>query len=349
MKTYLFALFISCSIPCLAQKNIAVDKLVEDGIKLHDKGDYNGAIKLYDDALLIDKDDYEANYEKAYSCQFAKRYDESIAICKYLLAQHADNSSIYDVYSNYGSVLDDKGEPEEAIKIFDEGIKKFPTFYLLHFNKGLTLARQKKWDAAEASFVLGLKSKPTHGGSLYYMALIQENSNKVAAIMNCLTFLALEPEGKRAEVIFKYVNELLQGYIAKGKDGKTSLVINTIGMEDKTKENNFSAVNMMMGIAARVVLMDSVKMKPLADKFTLQINGMAEALANEKKDGKGMYWDVYAPFFIDMQKDGMINTFAHIASITSGDADNIKWLNDNQGKMADFNKWLAAYQWNKKP
>ena len=93
-------LLLLCVASSMGQQNDVVNKLVLAGIELHDKGDYAAAIKKYDEALLIDKDDYNANYEKSFSCLYDKRVDECIAISKYLLKRHGDNADIKSVYSN---------------------------------------------------------------------------------------------------------------------------------------------------------------------------------------------------------------------------------------------------------
>src|SRR5438876_10072055 len=92
MKKIFLAMFISLSF-CFAsaQNNDTVKTLVSEGIQLHDKGDYEGAIKKYDEALAIDKTDYNANYEKSFSCYMAKRYDECITVCKFIIEQLPEN------------------------------------------------------------------------------------------------------------------------------------------------------------------------------------------------------------------------------------------------------------------
>ena len=349
MKTFFLSLLVTlCSMCCAAQQNESVKKLVGEGIKQHDKGNYEEAIKKYDEALQIDKDDYDANYEKSMTCLYLKRYEECFTISKYLLYKHADNADIKSVYCNYGSALDDNGDPEGAIKIYEQGLKKFPGFYLLHFNKGLTLSRQKKWDAAMESFMLALKNKPNHAGSLYYTALIQEKSNKITAIISCLTFLAVEPEGKRAETVLGYLQQLMNSFAQKNKEGSNVITITTGDLNNKKKENNFSMQQMVMGLTIASSLTDSVKASTAVEKLSLQIQMLANSLANGKKEGKGIYWDTYAPFFIEMKKQELVPVFAHVAFITSGDEENIKWINNNQDKLQGFYKWVGEYHWNSK-
>ncbi len=343
----LFIVFIIllCGMLAIGQQNENVQKLVKEGIELHDKGDYAGAIKKYDEALLIDKDDYDVNYEKSLSCLYLKRYDDCIAISKYLIEKHASNDALPGVYANYGSALDDKGESEAAIKIFDEGIKKFPAAYLIHFNKGLTCGRLEKWDDALACFFDAMKIKPTHSGSLYYTSLSLDKSNRVASLISGLTFLAAEPEGKRAATIYRQVNGLLGSFAQKSKENNNEISITVGDLGDKKKENNFSTVQMMLGITAASSLTDSVKVKTEVEKLSLYVQMMASSLSTGQKEGRGIYWEVYAPFWVEMNKKDLIPVYAHIASITSGNEENIKWISDNQDKLKAFYEWYNNYKW----
>jgi tetratricopeptide (TPR) repeat protein len=345
---FLFFIVTIYSLSATAQQNASVAALVKEGIEQHDKGDYSTAIKIYDSALVIDKNDYDANYEKSLSCLYLKRYDDCIAISKYLIEKHAGNTALPGVYANYGSALDDKGEGEAAIKIFDEGIKKFPAAYLIYYNRGLSYGRMEKWEDALNSFFATMKIKPSHAGSLYYTSLSLDKSNKVAALLSGLTFLAAEPEGKRAVTIYKHVNELMGSFAEISKEGNSVISINAGELDNKKKENNFGMVQMMLGLTAASSIADSVKAKTDADKLSLSVQLMASSLAAGLKDGKGIYWKMYAPFWIEMNKKNLVPVYAHIASITSGKEENIKWINDNQDKLKEFYEWYNNYQWNSK-
>jgi tetratricopeptide (TPR) repeat protein len=343
-QSFFLILFIFPSFIGTAQTNNAVDKLVSEGIALHDKGEYAAAIAKYEVALILDKDNYIANFEKAFSCNYAKRYDDCIAISFYLMDKHKNNPDIKSVYSGCGSAYDDKGNADSAIIIYDKGLRLFPDFYLLHYNKALTLSRQKKEDEAMACFSAAMKIRPTHAGSLYYAAFAMEKSNKAAAIISGLCFLAVEPEGKRAKNMYAYIFELLNTYVVKDDKGNSTI---TLSMNDKARENNFTMVNTGLAIAMAAASIDTVKMKTDAGKLESCVTIMAETFSPGLKEGRGIYWKTYAPFFIEMGHKKLIETFAHIASITSGNEENIKWINGNQDKLKEFYLWMGKYEWKK--
>lgn len=338
-----FLLF--CFSNSMAQRNEILIKLVDEGIALHDKGEYEAAIAKYERALILDPNDYEANYEKSSSCLFAKRYDECIAISRWLIQYHKNQAGIKGVWVNLGSAYDDKGDADSAIIIYNEGLKLFPDFYLLHYNSGLTYARQKKWDEAMVAFMEALRRKPDHAGALYYTSLLQEKSNKIVAIISGLTFLAAEPEGKRAKSMYEYIFDLFNSFAKKDGKGGSTITLSMDDVDNKKKENNFSMVNMMMGLTAATALADSVKATSEVGKLSLYIQMMTSSFAVGQKDGKGLYWKTYVPFFIEMKEKGLVDDFAHIASITSGNEENIKWIGENQDKLKAFYNWFNEYKW----
>jgi tetratricopeptide (TPR) repeat protein len=66
-------------------------------------------------------------------------------------------------YLNWGAALFAKGQYEEAIKVYREGIDVNPLFASLHYNLGLALEQEKKTAEAEAEMALAAKIDPNVG------------------------------------------------------------------------------------------------------------------------------------------------------------------------------------------
>jgi predicted CXXCH cytochrome family protein len=66
-------------------------------------------------------------------------------------------------YLNWGASLYAKGQYEDAIKIYREGIEVNPLLASLHYNLGLALEQEKKTAEAEAEMVLAAKIDPNVG------------------------------------------------------------------------------------------------------------------------------------------------------------------------------------------
>jgi len=350
MKQVIFlSLFILFSIISPAQRNEQVKKLVEEGIALHDKEDYDGAIKKYDAALAIDPNDLYANYEKSYSCNQAKKYKDCIDICKFIIKTFPDHSLLNQVYEVYGNSLDDSGNGNEAIKIYNEGLKKFPEYYMLHFNKGVTFMKLEEKEEALNAYNLALRYNSLHPSSNYYTGSVLQKQNRIPAMLAYMTFLALEPQTERSKKAFDAIDEIIYRNIKK--DGGNTTISISMDMldqaKDKKTDNNFGSVELafsMLGTMDNAKEMDSITKTP-ADKFDFKLQMLINALANSIKEGKGFYWEHYVPFFIEMKNHGYTQTLSNLIYQASGEQKSSKWLEENEKKVNEFYEWLAKYKW----
>jgi len=66
-------------------------------------------------------------------------------------------------YLNWGGALYAKGQYEEAIKVYREGLEVNPMLASLHYSLGLALSQEKKTAEAEAELALAAKIDPKVG------------------------------------------------------------------------------------------------------------------------------------------------------------------------------------------
>jgi predicted CXXCH cytochrome family protein len=83
-------------------------------------------------------------------------------IAEYRRAIEIDRDYVL-AYLNWGAALFAKGQYEDAIKIYREGIEVNPLFASLHYNLGLALEQEKKTAEAEAEMALAAKIDPNVG------------------------------------------------------------------------------------------------------------------------------------------------------------------------------------------
>ena len=330
------------------QRNDEVKRLVDEGIVLHDKGNYESAIKKYDEALKIDAQDYDANYEKSLSLLSAKKYDDCITLSTEIIQKFSSNPNIRQAYSNLGSALDDAGRQEEAIKAYNSGLEKFPNYYLLHFNKGLTLMRMKKYDDALESYASALKDNGLHPSSNYYTGVILQDDNRIPALLAYATFLAIEPQSDRSKKAFDAIQEIVyRGIKKEGNNTTINISMDMLDTKKKKKtENDFSSIEFtftLLGGLDNSKGMDTVA-KTAADKFDLKLQMLINSLEVNQKNSKGFYWEHYVPFFIELKKKNYTNVLANLIYYTS-DKESQVWSNLNGEKVNEFYNWLRAYQW----
>ena len=134
----IYCLLVLISSIAFAQNPSMAKQLVLEGVTLYDEGKYAQAISKYDDALKVDKDNFFALAEKAMTLVATKNYEESIKLCKRVLKLYP-NEDLSMLYVTYGNATDLSKDSKKAIKIYDEGIKKYPNQYQLYYNKGIAL------------------------------------------------------------------------------------------------------------------------------------------------------------------------------------------------------------------
>jgi len=335
-----------------AQNKSAAEKLVSEGVDYHDKGDYNSAIAKYDQALLQDKDNTTALAEKAYSLTSLQRYDEAIVCCKRAIA----TADIMDVdlgvvYVTYGNCLDMQKKSAEAIQVYDDGIKRFPDLYQLYFNKGIALIGLDKYDEAVLVLQQTVLKNPDHPGSHNALAMVLASQNKhIPSLLASARFLAIEPEGARAQRNLDNMKSILTGRVEKTSKNSFTINIDSGILGDTTadgkpKENSFIQPELILAMSSFFFLDKKYAKMNDAEKTALILNTVCASLKENQAKNSGFYWTYYAPYFIEMKELELVNTFAYIAYASSGDKKITKWISTHSEELKKFYIWNETYKW----
>lgn len=347
VKTLLLFLFFSAA---YAQNKADAEKLVDEGIELHDKGDYDGAIGKYNKALEIDKDNLLALSETALTLNTSGKYDEAIKVSKQAISTHP-NEDLSNVYVTYANSLDYLKKTDEALKIYDEGIQKFPDYYQLYFNKGICYANSTTPNEAIGYFQKALLVNPNHPGSLNAIGVMEMSSNRIPAILAFSRFLVVEPQTSRAKKNLASLQNLLMEGVVNNADKNITININSNTLPDsksEKSENNFSQADLILSMSAALDFDESSANKTEIQKFIRKFETICSSLDETKKGNSGFYWENFAPYFIEMKKKKMTESFAYIAFASSEDEDVSKWLKANQTELEKFYTWSTGYNWKKK-
>jgi Tfp pilus assembly protein PilF len=347
---FLLLLIISGNI-LFAQNKEEAGKLVAEGVALHDKEDYNGAIVKYDKALDADVDNLIALAEKALSLLVLQKFDESISCCKKAIQKHPNDDGLKTVYVTYGNALDAINKTEMSVKIYDEGIKQFPGFYQLYFNKGITLSGAQKYDEALLCFQSSVMLNPKHSGSHNAIArILSLQNNKIPSLLAFCRFLIIESEGNRAKENLESVQKIMKGNVTK--TGEKSVTINLSpdlfgDARSKGKgDNNFSSIELILGMTAALDYNEYNIKKTEVDQFIRKFETVLNSLKEGKINNTGFYWNYYVPYFVEMKDRNMVSIFAHIAFAPSNDPAITDWLNAHKEEINNFYDWSGLFKWN---
>ncbi len=332
------------------QNKAEAEKLVNEGVAYHDKEDYDGAISRYDKALALDKDNLTALSEKALTLNSLQKCEESILLCQRAIETHPRENGLKMVYVVYGNNLDDLKKTDKSVEIYDQGIKQFPDYYQLYFNKGITLASVKKYDEAMLCFQKSVSLNPKHAGSHNIIARILNNTNRIPALLAYSLFLVIEPESKRAKENLSVLQELMKRNVEE--TGKESINLNvspdllsdTISNGD-VKENSFRSTDLVLTMDAALDFDKKNKKKTEVEQFIRKFETVCESLKESQKGNYGFFWEFYVPYFTEMKDKNLIEPFAYIAFASSDYPDVSNWLKSNKSEIDKFYEWSKAFVW----
>lgn len=344
-KIYYLSLFVTNIL--LAQNAEHAYKKVDEGIELHDAGKYDEALSKYNEALILDKDNSFALYEKAMTLEALKRYDEAVETSKYILKLYPNDDN-KTVYVTYGNALDHMGKPDLALKIYDEGLKKHPSYYHLYFNKGITLATSRKIEEAIKAFQASTKLNPNHPGSFNALAVLS-SSNRIASILASSRYLILDNKSTRAKGNLDAIISLMNKGVSKQGDNSISLTIdeNTLSKVNKKRksENDFATADVVLSMSAALDFDEKNKNKTDIEKFAEKFKSICGALDETKKNQQGYFWEFLAPYFIEMKNRNLIEPFSNIIFLSANNGHATEYSSLNPDKIDEFYLWSKNYDW----
>lgn len=333
-------LFLICvfMISGVCAQDAAITNFVNEGIKLHDKGDYEAAVDLYKKALLLNPNSAIANYEIASSYLALKNYQNAINYSNKVIAASSDY--VDQAYIIKGTALDLSGKPKEAVKVYKEGIKKHNSNYLLYYNLALTASKSKDYSEATDALVKGLQINPAHASSHLLLGNIMAvQKHRVKSILALYNFLLLEPKSKRATPAYN----LLEEQIKKGvkKENEKSV---TVTLPGKNDDDEFYTAELMLGLLEASKTNEANKNKTAMELFTENSNSFFSILGEMKKDNHGFWWNFYVEYFYDMANNNHTEAFCYyIYQLSKPDIYNA-WFADNLPKLEAFSTWYSNYE-----
>jgi tetratricopeptide (TPR) repeat protein len=336
-----------------AQDKEKAEKLVTEGIAIRDTGSYQDAMIRFDAALLLDKDNLAALSEKAYTLRAQKKYDDAVALCKKTIALYPGNKELKSIYVTYGSSLDFQEKYADAAPVYEEGLRLFPDYYLLYFNKAINLSSTDKLDDALTCLQKSMLLNPNHAGTQTLMArVLAARHQRIPSVMAFCRFLILEPRSKRSESNLNALNKQLGSNVTKtGKNNITiSISPDMLGDTSKTagsRENDFHSIDLVMSLQSALDLDGKNKNKTEVQIFIKNLETLCSMLKETQKSNSGFYWDYYAPYFIELRDKKYLETCAYVIHASSDDKSVQKWLVKHKKNIQSFLEWSAAYQWKK--
>ena len=334
-KTLLVFSILLSSILLLGQTKI--DSLVQIGIQYHDNGKYEQAIEAYKKALKINPKSSLINYELALSYMYYGDYKKSIKHSDFVIKQ--DDENLMAAYITKASSLDNLGKTDESIELFEKAIKKFGNNYSLLFNLAVNYVKINNYEKAEPALIDAIYDNPNHASSHRLLAIIKREQNqRVQSLLGQYYFLFLEPNSQRAAAAFESLKGQLGGNVQVDESDEMKININVNPLH---LESEFSSAEMMIEMLVASNLLEENKGKSVEELFIDNTKSFFNVLGElkEQKDGEGLWWDFYIPFFYKLAQSEYIDVFCHYISLSSNE-NSRNWIESNIEKFESFENWL---------
>lgn len=350
-KTILLTAFLLFLLNLCAQQDTGkIRTIILEGIRLHDGGQYDAAVKKYDEALALDPAQLLAQYEKSYSLMASKKFKEAIAVSRQIIKNdRADSNMIGNAYSTWGTALDEDGNKKKALRVYEEGIKKVPGYNMLNYNKAVTYLRLNETKNGIDQLKQSIIKNPAHASSQYMLGKIMaQNNNRVAALMPFMVYLLLDNKSKRADEVLSRVRSTIEADIKKRDSNKYSVNLSlsalTGGPGAKAgREEDFKLAEQSLSLATATARSKTKDMLP-GDRFAYLVNQFVEIIA-ARNGQPGFFSQFYVPFFAELKQRNYTDPFAHHIFMPSGNVMNEAWIQDHQPRIEAFHLWAEAYKW----
>ena len=317
---------------------------VRRGTALHDQGDYDGAIAVYEKVLTESPDDVVALYELAYTLLAKKEYQKALEVS--MRGAQYRSESLASFYVLIGTALDEMGKPDDAIRAYKAGSKLAPEDAILPFNLAVTYLNQKRPDDARACLKAAVRLRPAYASAHYLLATtLFDAGYRVPALFAAARFLTLEPDSDRANVGLRVFDEVLGGGFTKDPEPNHYSI--SVDFDGKKDEGDFDALNMVLGLTRAVGVTEENRDKPEARRLVEQVDSVL-ASVSELGPGKNkstFTYTYYVPYFLELKKRGFVEPFVYYAYQQSSTPGVGVWLRDNEAKVNEFLAWSKAYAW----
>lgn len=331
-----FAVILLFPYSLFSQKEniVTSQEYIQQGIKLHDEEDYEGAIKKFKQVTSGDSLYTLAMYEQAYSLYMNKKYEECIAICDEALL-YPENEYEMNFWVQKGNSLDELKKFEEALASYDHALKKYPYSTRLLINKGISYDKNEKTQEAIKIYKKILELNPNTASAHYRLGQIAYNEDKpVECFLSLTTFLLLEQNTQRSNnALF-----LLDNFAGNKSDGKKQNV--TLSPEGS---DGFDDVEGLF--RNRIALNKNYKIPTQADQDIMKQLHLILTQIKYDPAKKGFWNTFYVPFYEKLMKEDQYEglTYTMLKSSTNK---NIEQLAIKKSKVvSEFLTWaIAAWQ-----
>jgi len=328
----LLILFSILTLTCWSfGQNSEIESLVQEGIALHDIGEYEKAVEKYKMALSIDPNSSLVNHEISFSYLSAKDYKNAEKYSKKVI--DLNDGNLLGGYITYGSALDMLGKTNKSIKVYEKAMKDFDN-YLLYYNHAISCFNIGKISKAYESALKAINNNSSHASShLILSKIMEEQGVRIKAMLPLYYFLLIEPNSQRAGIEYQTLRNYMDHGVTRTSEKSIDVVI------PMSNDTDFGAAEMMISLLKASNSIEGSEGKTELKLFAENNESIFKILGELKKENTGFWWDFYVQFFYDLANENLTETYSYYISQSKGE-ESINWLNEHPINFERFEKWL---------
>lgn len=305
------------------------DKLIRQGVSLHDKGKYKEAIASYEEALKVNPTSMSAVYEMSLSYLQLKDYEKALKLSSRVI-EGGFQALLMDSYIVKGTALANMNKMNEAIKVLNEAVSRCGDEYLLHFNLGLCYFNDKNNRMAVQHLRKAIEIDATHASAfLLYGYALNDIGRWVQSFYSFHFFLLLEPNTDRSKDAFGEMMDILNAKL----------------------EPRSEALSMEEGVDRLRIYNAIQKVKSGATDNASQYKFFVEAskalffhLSQMQNDAQsGLLWYFFVPTYEEILGSGHFETYCRYVSVAYF-KESLDWWDKNKTEVDNFIEWFEHGQ-----
>jgi len=319
-----------------AQDNAGVADLIKQGTQLNDQGKFAEAIDKYNEALKLEPDNVQANYQMGFTLMASGKGNDGIPYAEKALKGNGSTKFTAACYDLLGTIYDQDHKAKKAIEAYQSGIKIMPDYQRLHYNLGIAYFRNKQYAEAESEAIEAIKLDPKHASSQRMYALVTFHQNKrVNALLGFCSFIILEPNTSRSAEAYNNIQSILKGGVLKDNSGRATIIISPKGGQDNEVLNMSVSMTTLTAQSKKLTGMDMLEYQ------LKHILGVAGELS-EKKTDKAFFDQFFASYFYKLSQSSNMPAFTRLVSLSANKDENTKWMNDNDAQIKALDNWVTT-------
>lgn len=316
-----------------AQTSQDVDsrKIIEKGVELHESKKYEEAINEFKKVNKNDTNFVLVCLELANS--YIANGQDSMAIVVCDQASILPSSYSPSVLLYKANATDNLKRSDEAIKLYEEGIKKYPLNNSFYYELGLLKYNQGKYQESNDLIIQSIKCNPYHAASHNQMANLALKQGKlIPAMLAWQFYLLIDNSSNRARSIISELEKIAKNEY-EFKD--------VVKVDELSEQDDFSELESL--VRSKVALSNKYKSQlKLNFNITKQLQLIFEKITTVKSD-KGFYMQFYAPIFEAMNKKDYFEPYCYniLSGVNNDDVNS--WMKKHKTVNDEFSTWVINY------